>query len=304
MMEKGNPPACGAVILNKPSGMTSHDCVNKIRKLYNTKKVGHTGTLDPMATGVLVILVGRAAKAADYLVSDTKCYKAGIKLGITTDTEDISGKILTQSDKHPTYEEFEAVCAGFVGKIRQTPPMYSALKVGGQKLVNLARQGIVIEREPRWIKIDSISVENGDENNDYFLTVNCSKGTYIRTLCADIGEKLGCGAVMSSLERKRNGHFSLDASLTLEQLENMSYEERVNVLTPTDELFCDLPKVMLTPGEEQKIRNGQTVIPKDSGVLPDAGQGVRLYGTNGFFALGEVYPSAKCTVKSKKLFVL
>ena len=181
----------GVIIVNKHKGVTSHDIVFKMRKLFNTKKVGHTGTLDPMAEGVLPILIGRAAKAAEYLTAEDKGYTAEIQLGITTDTEDTSGKILTKCDTLPTKTEFLEACNAFVGDIKQVPPMYSALKVGGKKLCDLAREGIEIEREARQIHINSIIPEEVDEKSGiYRLFVDCSKGTYIRTLCADIGWQL------------------------------------------------------------------------------------------------------------------
>ena len=213
----------GVIIVNKHSGVTSFDIVFKMKKLFNTKKVGHTGTLDPMATGVLPILLGRSAKAAEYLTEHDKEYKAEIQLGITTDTEDISGKVLTRSDKLPDKEEFFAVCEKFVGEIEQIPPMSSALKVGGKKLVDLAREGIEIERQARKINIYSLRAEEVDEKSGiYTLYVKCSKGTYIRTLCADIGKNLGCGACMSALERTKSGDFSIDKAYTVEELEKLT----------------------------------------------------------------------------------
>ena len=190
---------CGVLIINKPEGITSHDVVGKIRKLYGTRKVGHTGTLDPLATGVLVILLGRAAKAAEYLVADKKTYRARLTLGITTDTEDITGKILSESDAIPTHKEVALACNKFLGKIKQIPPMYSALKVDGKKLYDLAREGIEIERKARDIEIFQLECTPTTKKNECELLVECSSGTYIRTLCADIGATLGCGGVMSAL---------------------------------------------------------------------------------------------------------
>ena len=192
---------CGVLIVNKPEGITSHDVVGKIRKLYGTRKVGHTGTLDPLATGVLVILLGRAAKAAEYLVADRKAYRACLTLGITTDTEDITGKVLTQCNDILTCEQVMTACGEFVGKIKQIPPMYSALKVDGKKLYDLAREGIEVERAARDIEIFRLDCTPTDKENEYELLVECSSGTYIRTLCADIGARLGCGGVMSALHR-------------------------------------------------------------------------------------------------------
>lgn len=198
--ELDNMPG-GVLAVHKGEGMTSHDVVNRVRRLYNTKRVGHAGTLDPLATGVLVVLVGRAAKACEYISSDKKTYRATLRLGLTTDTEDITGEVLTRSDNIPDSETVKAVCREFVGGLKQIPPMYSALKVNGQKLYDLARQGVTVEREARDITVFSLECEATDSSTDYILTVACSGGTYIRTLCADIGAKLGCGGVMATLER-------------------------------------------------------------------------------------------------------
>lgn len=293
----------GVIILNKPSGMTSHDCVNRIRRLYNTKKVGHTGTLDPMATGVLPILIGRAAKAADLLTAENKSYRAGLKLGITTDTEDTTGNTLTTSDSIPSEDEVRKVCADFVGDIMQIPPMYSALKVGGQKLVDLARRGITVEREARAIKIFSLNVEKSDRADEYILTVSCSKGTYIRTLCADIGEKLGCGGCMSSLERLGSGNFSIEEAVTLEQLDEIDHDARLDLLRPVESLFSDLKEIKLPEFFEKLSRNGCEIYLKKLGIELNVGERVRVSGKNGFYALGEVldYPDG-AAIKLVKLF--
>ena len=235
----------GILTVNKQEGMTSHDVVNKIRRLYNTKRVGHTGTLDPLATGVLTVLVGRAAKAAEYLVADTKEYIATLRLGITTDTEDVTGNILSRSDAIPTPEDVKTAIRGFVGDIMQTPPMYSALKVDGQKLCDLARKGVSIERRARPITVFSIDVTPTDTPTDYILKVACSSGTYIRTLCADIGNALGCGGAMATLCRSRAGDFSLDGAHTIDELAAMSDDERLALLCPTEKLFESLPAIKL-----------------------------------------------------------
>lgn len=295
----------GVVLLNKPAGFTSHDCVNKMRRLYNTKKVGHTGTLDPMATGVLPILIGRAAKASDFLMAENKRYLAGLRLGLTTDTEDTTGETLTLSDKIPSEDEVRRVCAEFVGDIMQVPPMYSALKVDGKKLVDLAREGKVIEREARPITIHSIEVKRGDSSSDYILDVRCSKGTYIRTLCADIGGRLACGGAMSSLARLASGDFAVDSCVTLDELERMSENERAALVKPTESLFSDLPKIKLPPFFEKLSRDGNEIYQKKIGTAFRPGQRVTLWGKDGFFALGEVreYPDGSA-VKVIKLFLL
>jgi len=295
----------GIIIINKPAGLTSHDCVNRIRRLFGTKKVGHTGTLDPMATGVLPVLIGRAAKAAELLVCDDKIYRAGLRLGITTDTEDTTGTILTECGDIPDEAAVRAVCRSFVGEILQVPPMYSALKVNGQKLVDLARQGVSIEREARPITVYSLDVERGETPSDYILTVHCSKGTYIRTLCADIGARLGCGGAMSALTRCASGGFTIEKSFTLEELESLSSKERLNRLEPTESLFSALPIVKLPPFFARLARDGNEIYQKKLGTRHEIGTRVRLYGADGFFALGEVgeYPDGSA-IKVIKLFVL
>ena len=236
---------CGVLVVHKHQGVTSHDIVNRVRRLYGTRRVGHTGTLDPLATGVLVVLVGRAAKAAEYLVSDTKRYRAILRLGLTTDSEDITGNVLTQCDSIPDADRVIAVCRDFVGSIMQIPPMYSALKVGGKKLVDLARQGKTVEREARPVTIFELSCTPTDAATDFVLDVKCSSGTYIRTLCADIGAALGCGGVMATLERCETGGFSLDVSHTLDELERLDEDGRLSLLSPIEDLFVTLPAVRL-----------------------------------------------------------
>ncbi len=295
----------GVILLNKPEGLTSHDCVMRMRRLFGTKKVGHTGTLDPMATGVLPILIGRATKAADLLVSDSKKYRAGLRLGITTDTEDTSGEVLTKADCVPPAEEVFRVCRGFTGDIMQVPPMYSALKVDGQKLVDLARRGVSIEREARPVTVHSLDVTEGSTERNYILTVHCSKGTYIRTLCADIGAALGCGGAMSSLTRLASGNFELDACTTLDTLDDMSMDERYSLLLPIESLFSDLPSVKLPPFFEKLSRDGNEIYQKKIGTKYSQGTRLRLIGKNGFYALAEVrdYQDGSA-IKVIKLFSL
>ena len=295
----------GILLVNKPKGITSHTVVNKIRRLYNTREVGHTGTLDPMATGLLVVLVGRAVKACDMIVLDNKTYRAGLTLGLTTDTEDISGEVLTRSEKIPTREEAERVFSSFVGKIEQVPPMYSALKVDGQKLVDLARRGKVVEREAREIEIYSLTSSATDKPTEYLLDVACSKGTYIRTLCADIGAKLGCGGVMHSLERLQSGIFSLDEAHTLEEIEAMSEEERIALLHPVEGVFNDLPILKFPSFYEKLAKNGCEIYQKKIKTDYPLGTRLRLYDANGFYGIGEVrdYPDGSA-VKIIKFFTL
>ena len=279
----------GVLIVNKPQGITSHDVVGKIRKLYGTRKVGHTGTLDPLATGVLVILIGRTAKAAEYLVADRKTYIARLTLGLTTDTEDITGKVLTENDNIPSADEVVCACGEFLGKIKQIPPMYSALKVDGKKLYDLAREGIEVERKARDIEIFRLDVTPTDKVNEYELLVECSSGTYIRTLCADIGAHLGCGGVMSALHRVVAGGFAIENSHTLEELEKMDIEARYNLLAPTESLFSNLEAVKLPVFYEKLCRSGCEIYQNKIKTNIEVGSRVRLCTHLGeFFALGEV----------------
>ncbi|MBO5213005.1 MAG: tRNA pseudouridine(55) synthase TruB [Clostridia bacterium] len=296
----------GVIVVNKHSGVTSFDIVFKIKKLFNTKKVGHTGTLDPMATGVLPILVGRSAKAAEYLLEHDKEYRAQIQLGITTDTEDISGTVLTKSDTLPTKNDFFKVCESFVGEIDQVPPMYSALKVGGKKLVDLAREGIEIERQARKIKIYSLKAEEVDEKRGvYTLLVRCSKGTYIRTLCADIGKKLGCGACMSALERTQSGSFRIEDAYTISELEELSYQKRTELVMPPEKLFSDYPEIVLPDFYSRLCHSGCEIYQSKIKTSFDIGQMVRISDKDGFFALGEVreYENGSA-IKALKMFKL
>ena len=297
---------CGVLVVNKHKGVTSHDIVNKIRRLYNTKRVGHTGTLDPLATGVLVVLIGRAAKAAEYLVCDSKKYRATLRLGITTDSEDITGTVLSESTNIPNSDEVKKACDKFVGNIKQIPPMYSALKVGGKKLVDLAREGKVVERSARDITVFSIDVVSTDVKTDYILDVYCSSGTYIRTLCADIGNALGCGGVMAELERRYAGGFSIEKSVTIDELETMSDDERQALLSPIEQLFCSLPEAKLESFYEKLSRNGCEIYQKKIKTDFAVGERVRMLTKDGrFYALGEVREYEEgSAIKAIKLFEL
>jgi tRNA pseudouridine55 synthase len=297
----------GVLAVHKAEGMTSHDVVNRVRRLYNTRRVGHAGTLDPLATGVLIVLVGRAAKACEYISSDTKCYDATLRLGMTTDTEDVTGEILRQSDYIPDVETVYDACRKFTGKIMQTPPMYSALKVDGQKLYDLARRGVVIERQKREIEIsrlDCHAVEGS--NTDYALSVRCSGGTYIRTLCADIGEALGCGGVMATLCRTEACGISLCEAHTLDEIENMSEDERERLLMPVERLFSELDRVNLPAFFEKLFRSGCPIYQKKMGTAIEQGKRVRVCRADGsFFALGEVIDTPDgSAIKSIKTFEL
>ena len=296
----------GILLVDKPAGMTSHDVVWRVRKLFGTKKVGHTGTLDPLATGVLVVLLGRAAKACEYVSHDEKVYEATLRLGQTTDTEDVTGNVLTTAESLPTPAEVAAVLPSFRGEIMQVPPMYSALKVNGRKLCDLARAGEVVEREARPVTVKSLVCEATDAAGDYRMTVRVSGGTYIRTLCADIGAALGCGGVMATLRRTEAGGFPIADCVTLEELEAMDMGERLERLRPVEELFSDLEAVSLPDFYRTLCRNGCEIYLKKIGVSFPAGQRLRLCDASGrFFALGEVgdYEDG-AAVKAIKIFVL
>ena len=297
---------CGVLVVHKHQGVTSHDIVNRVRRLYGTRRVGHTGTLDPLATGVLVVLVGRAAKAAEYLVSDTKRYRATLRLGLTTDSEDITGNVLTQSDSIPTAKRVIAACRDFVGDIMQIPPMYSALKVGGKKLVDLARQGMTVERAARPVTVYELTCTPTDVATDFILDVKCSSGTYIRTLCADIGAALGCGGVMATLERCETGGFSLDVSHTLDEIEALDENGRLALLSPIEDLFVTLPAVRLPAFYEKLSRSGCEIYQKKIKTDFGEGQRVRMCDADGaFYALGEIRSYEEGTaIKAIKLFSL
>lgn len=296
----------GILIINKPSGMTSHDVVNRVRRLFGTRTVGHAGTLDPMATGVLVLLIGRAAKACEYAVAGKKRYTARLRLGIETDTEDTTGEIIRSSEVNVSREDFDAALPSFIGNIMQIPPMYSALKRDGKKLCDLAREGKVIEREARPITVFSIEAEQID-GTDYTLYVACSAGTYIRTLCADIGAALGCGGAMAALERTEACGYSISDAHTLDELDKMTLEERLSLLLPTQTLFSSLPKLILEPFYEKLFRSGCEIYFKKLRIAPpEVGSRFRVCDHNGdFFALGEIrdYPDG-IAIKSLKLFKL
>jgi len=288
-----NETPSGIICIDKPAGMTSFDCVNKIRRLYNTKKVGHTGTLDPMATGLLVVLLGNALKAEQYITSLTKRYTAGIRFGIETDTEDTTGTVTQSSDTLPTFAQFEECAKLFVGESMQTPPMYSAVKIGGKKLYELAREGITIEREARPITVHSlrcIKTSDLDPTADAAFDLCCSKGTYVRTLCSDIGKKLGCYAAMSSLRRTENGKFTLKDAHTLEELESMSYENRLALLLPCEFAFNDTPVVDLPDFFAKLAQCGNRIYLKKIGKANAFTEGelLRLYNRGSFFALAKV----------------
>lgn len=277
----------GVIIINKEEGLTSQGVVNRVKRMLSADKAGHTGTLDPMATGVLPVLVNRGVKASEFMLTSDKHYSATLLLGVTTDTEDVTGETLTTSDEIPSEGEVLSAIESFVGDYMQTPPMYSALKVGGKKLYELARDGIEIEREARAVKIYSIAAKKLSER-EYFIDVKCSKGTYIRTLCADIGAKLGCGGTMKTLERCEASGFTLADGITLSALEALSPEERWARVLPIEVIFADKREVKLPPFFARLAHAGQEIYLKKLNLSLDVGEQVRLVDADGFFALGEV----------------
>jgi tRNA pseudouridine55 synthase len=296
----------GVLIVNKHAGVTSHDIVGMVRRLFGTRAVGHAGTLDPMATGVLVVLLGRAAKATEYLSGGDKRYIATLRLGLTTDTQDTTGTVLTTCEVIPDEEQVQAILPDFRGEIMQMPPMYSALKVGGKKLVDLARQGVTVERRARPVTVHALTAAPTDRSTDYTLDVTCSGGTYIRTLCEDIGQALGCGGAMASLCRATACGFTLDESVTIEELEAMDRGARLARLRPTESLFAHLPSLTLPAFYDRLIGNGCAVSLSKLRVVHPLGTRTRLYHSDGrFFALGEVVSSDEgLAIKSIKTFIL
>jgi tRNA pseudouridine55 synthase len=236
---------------------------------------------------VLPILTERAVKASEYLTAEDKHYGATLLLGITTDTEDVTGTTLTECERIPKEHEVRAAVASMLGESLQTPPMYSAIKVGGKKLYDLARDGITVEREPRRITVHSIECEKLSER-EYFLDIKCSKGTYVRTLCADIGKKLGVGGVMKTLERRSAGGYTLADAHTLDEIEAMKDAEREGLVRPVEEIFSELDEVTLTPFFARLARCGVEIYVKKLGITLDVGTRVRMHDERGFFALGEV----------------
>ncbi|MBR1846049.1 MAG: tRNA pseudouridine(55) synthase TruB, partial [Oscillospiraceae bacterium] len=247
----------GIIIIDKPQDWTSMDVCGKLRRLYGEKRVGHAGTLDPMATGVLPVFVGRATRAVEFAETGEKEYLAGLKLGLSTDTQDTTGQVLAERPVTCSRGDIEAVLDRFRGEIEQIPPMYSALKVNGQKLYQLARKGKTVERKPRSITIYQLELGEEIEENEYALRVKCSKGTYIRTLCQDIGDALGCGGCMSSLRRTMAAGFDLSQAVTMDRViaaaENGTAEP---LLLPVDRYFCRYPAISITGDSERRCRNG------------------------------------------------
>lgn len=280
----------GIVIVDKPQGWTSQDVTARLRRVFDTRRIGHGGTLDPMATGVLPVFVGRATRGVEFFENAEKIYEATLRLGITTDTEDITGTVLTEQAVSLSEADLLAVLPRFRGKLQQIPPMYSALKINGQKLYDLARRGRQVERQPRQIEIFELTCL-GFYGNTARLRIHCSKGTYIRTLCKDIGAALGCGGCMEALRRIRAGEYTIAEAVPLAEL--LETEDAGQYLRPVDTLFSDHPAVTLTPKQEERCRNGNTF----SSSLADGTY--RVYGRNGdFLAISRVENGVMSTIKS------
>ena len=246
----------GIICLDKPRDMTSFMAVKRTSRLLSVKKAGHTGTLDPMATGVLVIMLGHSTRFIELLPEHKKSYTARVKLGITTDTLDITGEILSENPVNVTKEQLLSVAENFKGEILQTPPMYSALKKDGERLYDLARKGIEIEREQRQITIEKLEIYDFD-GTEFSMDVTCSAGTYIRSLCDDIGNALGCGAVMTDLRRTNANGFSIENAVTLEELEKLVSENKTeSVITSVETALISYPEITVTTPQANRFHNG------------------------------------------------
>lgn len=284
----------GIILVDKPQGWTSHDVVAKLRGIYQQRRIGHSGTLDPMATGVLAVFLGRGTRAVELCGNDEKEYVADLLLGIVTNTQDITGEVLEQHSVEVSRQQLEAVLEQFLGPQQQIPPMYSAVKIGGKKLYELARKGQSVERKPRSIVIHELELCDFDGKTARIRVV-CSKGTYIRTLCHDIGAALGTGGCLSSLRRTRAGGFAIDDCVTMEQIQQARDQNaHMAFLRPVDSLFSGCPAVYLGEKEALRCKNGaENAV---SG-MPDGTY--RVYGPeNEFLMLGQCQNGVLRTVKS------
>ncbi len=280
----------GIVIIDKPQGWTSQDVTARLRRVYGTRRIGHGGTLDPMATGVLPVFVDRATRGVEFFEHAEKTYETVLRLGLTTDTEDITGTVLTESPVSVTREQVEEVLNQFRGEILQIPPMYSALKINGQKLCDLARKGREVERQPRPITIHELTLL-GMEEDGIHLRVRCSKGTYIRTLCKDIGQALGCGGCMAALRRVSAGEYTIEEAVPLQEL--LDSDDPGKYLRTVDTMFRNYEAVTLTPNQEKRCRNGVAF------TVNMAEGTYRCYSREGeFLMLAKVENGTMSTIKS------
>lgn len=283
----------GILLVDKPAGFTSHDVIAKLRGILKERRIGHSGTLDPMATGLLTVFLGRATRAVQFAENQNKVYDGALRLGITTDTQDITGTVLTHTEHSIGEDELKEVFSRFVGELKQLPPMYSAVKKDGKKLYELARKGVEVEREPRDVTIYSLEY-TGRQGEDFLFRAACSKGTYIRTLCHDIGRTLGPGAVLTSLRRREAGQFSVKDAHTLEEISEAAAQGRAGeLLFPVDRLFQEHPAVTVNAADEAKCRCGNRF-------FTNAGDGCyRVYSEAGeFLMLGRAQGGEMSTVKS------
>lgn len=296
----------GILNVHKEKGFTSHDVVAKLRGILKQKKIGHTGTLDPDATGVLPVCLGRATKVCEYLTDRSKTYVARVRLGVVTDTQDLSGRVLEEHPVQVTKEELIEAVSGFVGEIWQTPPMYSAVKVNGKRLYELARQGLEVERKKRKITVHSCSITDyAAKEQTFVMEVHCSKGTYIRTLCHDIGECLGCGAAMASLVRTRSGIFSLEGALTLSEIEQKAQDGTLDgAVLPIDAIFHDHPEIIVSQSGLRYLQNGNALRQEWCGAAGCVGHGetVRMYGPDRTFYALYQYDEKKRIFTNVKMF--
>lgn len=278
----------GIILVDKPADWTSHDVVAKLRGILHERRVGHSGTLDPMATGLLTVFVGRATRAVQFAETHNKRYVASLRCGYSTETQDTSGRVTAQTGISPTEAELTDVLPEFTGEISQIPPMYSAIKVSGKKLYELARKGETVERKPRTVNISELSLV-GHDGDDFVLSVSCSKGTYIRTLCNDIGERLGCLACMSALRRTNAGPFDVRDAHTLSEIA----EDPERYIIPVDSLFSEHPATELSAAQTAKLKCGNILnVSAKNGTY-------RVYGENGdFLALANVSAGKLKTIKS------
>ena len=282
----------GIIIIDKPQDWTSMDVCAKLRGVFHEKRIGHAGTLDPMATGVLPVFVGRATRAVQFAETGEKEYLAGFRLGLTTDTQDVWGNTLEEKTVPPDAKQrLESLLPRFIGEIEQVPPMYSAVKINGKKLYELARKGVEVERKSRTVTIHALEVSSSDEPDTVFLRVRCSRGTYIRTLCHDMGQALGCGGCMASLRRTVACGFTLNNAHTLEEV--LNHPDPTSLLLPVDSLFADRPALPLTEKQAQRLFHG------GSFSTPAQPGEYRVYSPMGeFLALCRVADGTLSTIKS------
>lgn len=290
----------GLLIFDKDKGITSHDLVYKVRKKLGIKKVGHTGTLDPMATGVLVISIGKATKTSDYILSSNKEYEARIKLGLLTDSFDITGEILKEEKVDISEEEIKNVLKKFTGKISQKPPIYSALKVNGKKLYEYAREGKEVEIKNREVEIFSNTLLDFNGKDEFLIRASVSKGTYIRSLAKDIGEALGSYGTLTELRRVRTGNFKIEDAVKVSDFENMSLDEIKDKILPMDLALADFDKIEIPYSFCQRFLNGQFYKLKDNLKV----ESYRVYSDNKFLGIGEVRKKdGEIFIKMKKRLI-